>query len=67
MRNHDVYFEIYGKKMKASLLAKDKEDAKQQLFKKIRFHKIEADKTDHFNGLLDMMDGFLNILKKKLP
>jgi 1-deoxy-D-xylulose 5-phosphate reductoisomerase len=35
-----VYFEIYGKKMKTSVEANNKEHAKQIIKDKIQFHKI---------------------------
>ena len=40
MRNFDVYFEIYGKKMKVRILAENENDAKKEVEKKIIFHKI---------------------------
>lgn len=43
MKMFKVYFEIFGKKMKTSISAKNKEEAKQLLMKKIVFHKVEVD------------------------
>jgi hypothetical protein len=62
MRNFDVYFEIYGKKMKVRILAENENDAKKEVEKKIIFHKVEKPKEE-FNDSMDFFDNFLNILK----
>jgi hypothetical protein len=41
---YTLYFEIFGKKMKTSIEAKTREEAKHILFSKIVFHKIEMKK-----------------------
>ena len=53
---YDVYFEIYGKKMKATVEANSEEDAKYLVRGKIKFHKVVeirelGDIGDFFNGL----------------
>jgi hypothetical protein len=40
MKNYDVYFEIFGKKMKVRILAENEEKAKEKVKNKIIFHKI---------------------------
>mgnify|MGYP007100108938 FL=1 len=60
--NFDVYFEIYGKKMKVRILAENENDAKKEVEKKIIFHKIEKPKEE-FNDVMDMMDKMKDILK----
>ena len=55
MKDFDVCFEIYGKKMKATVFAADKNAAELAVKNKIIFHKIEESKSD-FNKI----DGMLN-------
>lgn len=62
-RDFDVYFEIYGKKLKTKVIAKSNEEAKQKIISKIIFHKIEITPNDEFNEAMDIMDGILNALK----
>ena len=38
--NYEVYFEIYGKKMKVTINANSEHDAKHLIMGKIVFHKI---------------------------
>lgn len=55
MRNFDVYFEIYGKKMKTTIMAEDPFDAQDKVMRKIKFNKIEKTK-DEFNQAIDFLD-----------
>lgn len=41
MNTYDVYFEIFGKKMKVKIKAKSKIQAEEIVKSKIIFHKIE--------------------------
>jgi hypothetical protein len=54
-KKYTVYFELYGKKMKTEVYAKDSVDAKKVIKDKIIFHKIEADNS---NYIKDAFDGF---------
>lgn len=66
MKNYNVYFELYGKKMKATILAENEQQAKQKILEKVMFHKVELKPKDEFNSIMDvfdMMDGFLNSKK----
>ena len=65
MKNYTVYFEIYGKKMKAKVWAKSITDAKTQIKEKIKFHKMVEDDTDIFNQSTDIIDSIINILSNK--
>lgn len=56
MKNHTVYFEFFGKKMKTQILAKDQEDAKQKIKEKIKFEKIVADTSKFFDDLNDHLN-----------
>lgn len=62
MRNFDVYFELYGKKMKARVIADNTENAKKEVQNRIIFHKVEKPKEE-FNEVMDMMDKMNDILK----
>ena len=64
MKYYTVYFEIYGKKMKTTVLAKSQDDAKQQVVNKISFIKIEPAKST-FNSIMDQFDDVLNMFPKK--
>jgi len=41
MKNYNVYFEIFGKKMKVEIKANSKQQAEEIVKSKIIFHKIE--------------------------
>ena len=53
---YTVYFEIYGKKLKATVEASDEKDAKYVIMKKIIFHKVEEHLTSTNNGFDFLMD-----------
>jgi hypothetical protein len=61
MKNYTIYFEIYGKKMKSTVMAENEEKAKELVKSKIIFHKVEKSK-DEFNEVVNMMDDLMNIL-----
>lgn len=50
---YEVFFEIFGKKMKTTIEAKSIQDAEYLVRGKIIFHKVEA-KDDTVNFLGDM-------------
>ncbi len=62
MKNYEVWFEVFGKKMKTTVTAENKVDAKIKVSEKIKFHKIEIKKEDVFNDCVDMLDGMNNFL-----
>ena len=64
-KSHTVYFEIYGKKMKAKILAESNDDAKTQIKEKIIFHKVVKEKDDDFNKSVDFIESIFDILGKK--
>lgn len=37
---HIVYFELYGKKLKAEVEASSEEEARQKIINRLKFHKI---------------------------
>jgi hypothetical protein len=59
MKKFKVYFEIFGKKMKTSITANSREEAKQLLMKKIIFHKVELDEDFKLqdDDVLDFLKG----------
>ncbi len=65
MKNHIVYFEIFGKKMKTKILAESKENAEQQIKDKIIFHKVVVDEQDDFNKVVNILDSISDMLSKK--
>lgn len=57
MNTYEVFFEIYGKKMKAKVSAKDEYDAKTQILNKVIFHKvvfIKEEQPDPFKNIMDI-------------
>jgi hypothetical protein len=64
MRNYDVYFELFGKKMKTRVIAENETDAQQKIFLSIIFHKLEKPKEE-FNECMDMLDDVINTFTKK--
>ena len=64
-KNYTVYFEIYGKKMKAKVLAESMEEAQQKVNSKIIFHKIVIEEKDKFNQAIDMLDDMTNNFRHK--
>lgn len=55
-KNYTVYFEIYGKKMKAKIVAATMADAQQKVKDKITFHKTVVEEDDLLNGILDVLN-----------
>ena len=64
-KNYSVYFEIYGKKMKAKILAESMTDAQQKVKDKIIFHKTVIEEKDEFNQAMDLMNGIIDALDGK--
>ena len=59
MNKYLIYFEIFGKKMKTEIMARDREDAKRKMKEKIIFHKIEktSDPTvDYLKNIFKIKD-----------
>jgi hypothetical protein len=50
--HYEVFFDVYGKKMKTTVLAANEQDAKQKVLQKVKFDKVEK-KKDNFNGAMD--------------
>jgi len=64
MKNFDVYFEIFGKKMRTRILAENQEKAKEEVKNKIVFHKVEKS-NEEFNHCMDILDNISNIIGGK--
>ena len=67
MKNYTVYFEVFNKKMKTTVLAENEGEAKEQIQNRIIFHKIEETKKDEFNQVMDMFDGIFEKIGTKNP
>lgn len=61
-RNYTVYFQIYGKKMKTTVLASSSEEAKNKVISKLIIDKVEVDQSDDFNKAMDTIDEILNFI-----
>ena len=64
-KNYSVYFEIYGKKMKANVMADSITKAQAKVKDKIIFHKTIASKKDYFNKSVDTFNNIMDILDGK--
>lgn len=64
MINYTVYFEIFGKRMKTTVLAETEDKAIEIVKKKLTIHKVEKTKNDAFNEVTDMFDNLFKNGKK---
>lgn len=64
MKKHAVYFQIGKKKMKVSVYTDSEEEAKEELFKKIIFHKIEVEEDKEFNETMGKLNQIKNEVDK---
>ena len=46
MNTYLIYFELFGKRCKVRIQAESKQDAQDQVARRIRFHKVELEETD---------------------
>lgn len=58
MNEYIIYFEIFGKKMKTTILAESKQHAKSKILDSIIFHKIEHKEKSYDNPISDFLKGF---------
>ena len=65
MKNYDVYFEIYGKRLKTTILAENEEKAKEIVRNKIVFHKVVLKQKEEFNQIDDMFKNIMDVLGGK--
>ena len=63
MKNFNIYFEFYGRKMKTTIFAESEEAAKQVVIDKIVFHKVVEEK---FKGDEDIFNRINNIVNGKI-
>ncbi len=67
MPEYEVYFELYGKKLKTTIQADSEQHAKFLIKDRIIFHKTNEVKPKgdkHFDGAIDMLNDILNGFKK---
>lgn len=62
MKDYNINFEIYGKKMKTTVKAKDIPEAKDNIRNKIIFHKVVEKKDTDFENIKSMMNEIIDIL-----
>ena len=55
MRNYIVYFEIYGKKMKTTVMAHSQQEAVEIVKGKIQINKVEL-LSDELNAFMNFVD-----------
>jgi hypothetical protein len=67
MKNYDIYFEIFGKKMKTTTLAETMSEAKQNVINKIKWHKITEKPQVESNQDFDAFKNIMDILGGKTP
>lgn len=60
-REYTVYFEIYGKKMRTTVLAKSESHAQEIVRSKLIIHKAEKSQSE-FNRILDITSEMLDKL-----
>jgi|GEM_PF-1593282 len=65
INNYNVYFEIFNKKLKTTILAESEEKAKQAILNNVIFHKIVIDNKDSLKQTMDTFDNIMDILKIK--
>lgn len=65
MRNYWVYCEIFDKKFKVKVSASTMFEAKMKVKDKMIFHKVEQPDSDEFNSIMDLLDGFHDLIKNK--
>jgi hypothetical protein len=67
MKIYDVYFEVYGKKMKAAIPAWNQKQVEFILFSKIIFHKVEPSKEEGNNEFNKVTEEFLTAVGQIIP
>jgi predicted RNase H-like HicB family nuclease len=56
---YEVFFEIYGKKMRVKTEAKTKEQAKENVKNAIKFYKVERESSDN-TDFVSFFDSIVN-------
>ena len=63
-KSYTVYFEFYSKKMKATVIAENEDEAKKIVASKITFHAVKVDKND-LNKAVDLFEEMMDMLGAK--
>ena len=58
MNEYIIYFEIFGKKMKTTVLAESKQHAKTNILDSVIFHKIECNEKLYDEQIKEFLKGF---------
>lgn len=61
MNEYTIYFEIFGKKMKYICMAESESEAKQMLYSKIKFERIESEPITNDSDEVDFIKQLLDI------
>lgn len=64
MRNYEVYFEAFGRKLRTTVLAENESHAKKLVLEKIKFDNVAVKKGDAFNESVELMDKIHEALSK---
>ena len=65
MEYYDIYFEIFGKKMKTTISARSPAEAKEKIISKIKWHKINKTIKDNLNTDNEVFETLKDIFKMK--
>lgn len=65
MKNYEVFFEIYGKRLKTTILAESEEKAREAVRNEIVFHKVVLKPVDIFDKNYDMFTNLMDIIEGK--
>jgi hypothetical protein len=63
MGKYTICFEIYGKKLKTTVIATTEEEAKEIIKSKIVFHKITKEKYDYYQDIPDVLKDLFGGIK----
>ena len=65
-REYIVWFEVFGKKMKTTVIATSEREAKKDIQNKIIFHKVEVKPEDKvFSKIMDKFEEIFEIFENK--
>jgi hypothetical protein len=65
-REYIVWFELFGKKMKTSVIASSESEAKKRVQSKIVFYKVEVKPEDRaFSDIMGKFDEIFDMFGKK--
>jgi hypothetical protein len=60
MKTFNVFFEAFGKKLKTTVNANNEDEAKLEIFKKVRFIKFEETRGSDEDAIYEFLRDFFN-------